>query len=264
MVAAACGRRCWRRLRRPRRPPGGNSAPARGSRGSGFASRSIWQPSITASRCSALMPYSAAQRHQRPHHRVAWGGRRRLAPLPCATRPAWSRPRRVADLVDDVVDFAAKRIEGRDRRPPGRRQEQESVVEARAAAGGLVLHILLRRMVGRPAQRQSRHAGRTHAERRASSQRAPQQRGHPRCRPGAVQRREVHGFDLVQDAQAALHHQPQLPAGAARASVCDQRCAAQHQRPRPGAPGRRTNARSVGAVLAAARACGSTPGARSR
>ena len=43
---------------------------------------------------------------------------------------------RVGDLVDDVVDFAAERVERGDRAPPLRRQEQEAVVEARAALRG--------------------------------------------------------------------------------------------------------------------------------
>ena len=53
--------------------------------------------------------------------------------------------RLVADLVDDVVDLAAEGIERGDRAAPFRRQEQEAVVEARAAARRLVLAVLVRR-----------------------------------------------------------------------------------------------------------------------
>ena len=72
-------------------------------------------------------------RHQRLHRRMAAAGRRRPRRLRCATRPAWSRDAGVGDLVDHVVDLAAEGIEGGDRRAPRRRQEQEGVVEARAA-----------------------------------------------------------------------------------------------------------------------------------
>jgi hypothetical protein len=43
----------------------------------------------------------------------------------------------VAAFVDDVVDFAAERVERGDRAAPLRRQEQEAVVEARAAGAAL-------------------------------------------------------------------------------------------------------------------------------
>src|SRR5688572_516862 len=52
--------------------------------------------------------------------------------------------RRVGALVHHVVHFAAERIERRDRPPALRRQEQEAVIEARAAGGGFLLAILMR------------------------------------------------------------------------------------------------------------------------
>jgi hypothetical protein len=59
---------------------------------------------------------------------------------------------RVGHLVDHVVDLAAEGVERRDRGAARRRQEQEGVVEAGAAARGLVLHVLLGGHVGwRPA-----------------------------------------------------------------------------------------------------------------
>jgi hypothetical protein len=49
----------------------------------------------------------------------------------------------VVNLIDDVVDFAAEGVEGRDRRALRRRQKAKRVVERRAALGGFVLHVLL-------------------------------------------------------------------------------------------------------------------------
>src|SRR6266496_2738424 len=64
----------------------------------------------------------------------------------CATSPRHRRPRRrrLARLVHGVVDFAAKGIEGRDRVPALRRQEQERIVEARAALRCFLLTVFVR------------------------------------------------------------------------------------------------------------------------
>ncbi len=56
---------------------------------------------------------------------------------------------RIRNLVDDIVDLAAERVERRDRAAPLGRQEQEAVVEARAAAGRLLLAVLVRRHAAR-------------------------------------------------------------------------------------------------------------------
>ena len=82
-------------------------------------------------------------RHQRPHRRVV-----RLAGEGCCDllAPPVQLGRchaGIGDFVDDVVDLAAERIERGDRGAPRRRQEQEGVVEARAARGSAFLNILL-------------------------------------------------------------------------------------------------------------------------
>ena len=51
---------------------------------------------------------------------------------------------RVACLIDHIIDFAAKRIQRSDRPASLRRQKEKTVVEARAAASGLVLAVLVR------------------------------------------------------------------------------------------------------------------------
>ena len=85
-------------------------------------SRSRVIPKRGATRRAPARPGAAAARVE---------DRRDLA---AATRRASLRPRRVGALVDDVVHLAAERVERGDRAPPLRRQEQEAVVEARAAA----------------------------------------------------------------------------------------------------------------------------------
>ena len=56
-----------------------------------------------------------------------------------------ARDRRIAGLVDCVVDLAAIRVQRGDRLPPHRRQEKKAVVEARAAGTGPVTAVFLRR-----------------------------------------------------------------------------------------------------------------------
>src|SRR5690606_37923825 len=51
-------------------------------------------------------------------------------------------------VVDDIVYFTAERIQGRDGTAPLWRLKQESVVEARAAAGGFLLAVFVRRHDG--------------------------------------------------------------------------------------------------------------------
>ena len=73
-------------------------------------------------------------RHQRPGHRVLRRAGVRGDDLGAPPRELAARDARVGDLVDDVVDFAAERVQRGDRASPFGRQEQEAVVEARAAA----------------------------------------------------------------------------------------------------------------------------------
>ncbi len=63
-----------------------------------------------------------------------------LVPPPVEPGP---RDTGIARLVDRVVDLATEGIEGRDRLPLFGRQEQEAVVETRAAPRGLLLAILV-------------------------------------------------------------------------------------------------------------------------
>ena len=129
---------------------------------------------MTACRCSARMSKSAAIGSAAPASPGGVGRRRRRHRL-AATRPACSRRRRVADLVDHVVDFAAEGVEGRDRGAPaaaagtGRRSRSSSrswpLCPARTAAASC----------GAPGQRRRALA---HA------QRAPQHHRASRARRG--------------------------------------------------------------------------------
>ena len=67
---------------------------------------------------------------------------RNFAPPPCELGVGHVG---VADLVDDVVHFAAERVERRDGAPPRRRQEHEAVVEAGPAGRCLLLAVLVGR-----------------------------------------------------------------------------------------------------------------------
>ena len=68
-----------------------------------------------------------------------------------------ARDVRLAHLVDDVVDFAAERVQRGDRAPARRRQEQEAVVEARAALRRLLLAVFVGRhaTLRRPSRRRA-------------------------------------------------------------------------------------------------------------
>ena len=157
------------------------------------------------------MPKSAAMRHQRLHHRVAGAAGEGRGHFAAPPGQLGGGDAGVADLVDHVVDLAAERVEGGDRRAPRRRQEQEGVVEARAAARGLVLHVLLRAS--------SRSSARRADRRGAHLQRAPEHDRRHRRVPGvgrvARSSRSPAPSILSRMRKPALHHQAQLPAGAA-------------------------------------------------
>ncbi len=84
-------------------------------------------------------------RHEREHRRMARPAGEGGADLAAPPGELGRRDARVADLVGDVVDLAAESVEGGDRSAPRRGEEEERVVEARAAGGRLVLHVLLGR-----------------------------------------------------------------------------------------------------------------------
>ncbi len=66
-------------------------------------------------------------------------------PLDLRAPPRHFHARRLGlrDLVDDVIHFAAERIQRRNRAAPLLRQEKKAVVEARPARGGLLLAVLI-------------------------------------------------------------------------------------------------------------------------
>ena len=142
---------------------------------------------MTASRCARLDAVVGDVRHQRAHRRMARVAGERGADLAAPPGQLGGGDAGVGDLVGDVVDLAAEGIEGGDRGAPRRRQEQEGVVEARAARGGLFLDVLLGRRHGGAYERSARGAARRAARRRAPAhrQRAP---GEQR-RVGAADRR---------------------------------------------------------------------------
>src|SRR5690606_37808239 len=78
-------------------------------------------------------------------------GRTIEQPLDLAAPPAelHARDIRVVDLVDDVVDLAAERVQRGDAVAFARRQELEREIEARAAARDFVAAIFDRRHVNR-------------------------------------------------------------------------------------------------------------------
>ena len=82
-------------------------------------------------------------RRKRPAHRVI-----RLTgehPLDLRPPPGHFHARRLGlrDFVDDVIHFPAERVQRRNRAAPLFGQEQEAVVEARPARGGLLLAVLI-------------------------------------------------------------------------------------------------------------------------
>ena len=90
-------------------------------------------PSITVWKCASRQAIGGDHRPQRERHRMLRRAGEHGADLLPPPGELRARELRVGDLVDDVVDLAAERVERGDRAPPLRRQEQEAVVEARAA-----------------------------------------------------------------------------------------------------------------------------------
>ena len=106
-------------------------------------------PSMIVCRCACGSAKRGDDRLQRLRHRMLRRAVVRGARPRAATTRAWrARRRRSVDLVDDVVDLAAERVQRGDRAPPLRRQEQEAVVEARAALRGLLLAVVVGRHAG--------------------------------------------------------------------------------------------------------------------
>ena len=134
------------------------------------------------------------------------------------------------DLVDDVVDLAAERVQRDDPAAPFRRQEQEAVVEARAAVRGLLLAVVVGRHLSE------------------------------RYTPAAVAAGRPRGFGRTGDAvgsgnpAAAVRTRPpgRGAAGRGRRAPTARR-ASSRGRPAPGAPGtRRRRRRRCGRAPAAA------------
>ena len=198
-------------------------------------------------------------RHQRAHRRMARLAGEGRGDLAAPPGELGRRDARVGDLVGDVVDLAAEGVEGGDRGAPRRRQEEEGVVEARAAGGRLLLDVLLGRHAAR-AGAGDRAAGAWRARaRRATGASAPAER-RPRDQRGTAE-----PLDPLEHAQAALDDEAQLPARAAarrRGRAARRRSissrvqatsssdeAAQARRCR-GAPARRRDRRRAGAQSA--------------
>ena len=135
----------------------------------------------------------------------------------------------IGHLVDDVVDFAAERIERGDRAAARRRQEQEAVVEARAALRGLLLAVLVGCHAAALREGTSAWYATAHQSRVAQHRAA---REHV-----AVDR-----VDAREDAQAAFDHrgqfEPEAPRQCARErpSRCEQRARARRLERRERAP----------------------------
>ena len=135
------------------------------------------------------------ERQQRARHRVRRlpvEERRDLAAPPLELRLGH---RRVADLVHDVVDFAAEGVDRGDRAAPLGRQEQERVVEARAAGRGLALAVLVGRHAASGTGRSARSPSASSRARTGPGGAGTRRRRRRRCvrgcagrpaRPGAV------------------------------------------------------------------------------
>jgi hypothetical protein len=93
--------------------------------------------------CSCGRLYSAAHRLQRLRHRVLWLAvghpRHFLAPPGEFGRCELH----VLAFIDHVIDLAAEGVQRGDRSPLRRWQEEEAVIEARTAAGGLLLAVFV-------------------------------------------------------------------------------------------------------------------------
>ncbi len=102
-------------------------------------------PSITVWKCVSGQAVGRHHRLQGEGHRVLRRAREHGADLAAPPGELRAGEVRIGRLVDDIVDFAAERVERGDRAPPLRRQEHEAVVEARAALRGSLLAILVGR-----------------------------------------------------------------------------------------------------------------------
>ena len=132
-------------------------------------------PSMTVWKWLRRQREFAHDGHERLRDRMLRRAVERARDLLPPPRELGARDVRVGHLVDDVVDLAAERVERRDRAAPWRRQEQEAVVEARAALRRLLLAVLV-----------GRHAERPVAERAPGTQPCTS----PRCAaPGAARTR---------------------------------------------------------------------------
>ena len=149
-------------------------------------------PSMTVWKCSSGSANSRTTRHERLRDRMLRRAVERAGDLLPPPRELGLRDVRVVHFVDHVVDLAAERVQRGDRAPPRRRQEQEAVVEARAARRGLLLAVLVR----------------GHEQHRVRyAHRAPVARAQHRPLREHVAARRV---DAREDAQAARDHRRQL------------------------------------------------------
>ena len=100
-------------------------------------------PSITVWKCSGGSANSRTIGCKRERDRMLRRPVERARDLLPPPRELRARDGGIRHLVDDVVDLAAERVERGDRAAARRRQEQEAVVEARAALRGLLLAVLV-------------------------------------------------------------------------------------------------------------------------
>ncbi len=98
---------------------------------------------MAASRACVMPNVSATKGCKATRHRVIRIARGKALDLVAPPGECCLRHGGIADFVDDVVDLAAVGVDRGDRATPFRRQKQERVVEARAAAGGLLLAVLV-------------------------------------------------------------------------------------------------------------------------
>ena len=149
-------------------------------------------------------------------------------------------------FVDDVVDLAAERVERGDRAAPRRRQEQEAVVEARAALRGLLLAVLVGRHAAAALRARTTSASRT---RRRTSRASRSTGRRANTSPPTASMR-------VEDAQAALRS-PRT-ARARGATAARARAAARRRAARARAPSRTPSARASASSARCAAICASS------
>ena len=176
-------------------------------------------PSMISFRCSCGDADTARRTAASAWSPDAAAVRRTGSPPRCATRRACAAAScGVASLVDHVVHLAAERVQRGDGAPALRRQEEEAVVEARAARGGLLLAVFVGRHSGPDAEHAA--ASRTRA--------APGGGGTRRSPPRSI-------FSRMRSPPCTIARisRPMRPGQAAA-----QRRAGQHQLARAFAPGR--------------------------